>query len=238
MTAKSNKSAKKRTSRAAEAVEASKSAGRGRWMQGWLSWLAAASMLIAAGVLLVWHIVHEQRLIPQTTVTLGGQVFHVEIADTPEEQSLGLMYRTQLGRDRGMLFVFDSQQTRVFWMKNTLIALDIIFMNAQRKVLNVETLPAESPRRAYSDGLAQYVLEVPAGTAKRCGIQPGNVAEFVLNADASAESSAASGQTAAPGALAENGESSQEHPATQAISSASAPSTAPAGPAPTSAPGH
>lgn len=183
MTAKANKAEKAK--KAEDAVEAARRK-RERLRNG-LSWLAAASMLIAAGVLLVWHIVHEQKLVPQTTVTLAGQAFHVEIADTPEEQTMGLMYRTELDADRGMLFVFESEQTRVFWMKNTFIPLDIVFMDAERRVLNVETLAAESERRAYSDGLAKYVLEVPAGTAKRLGVTAGAVAEFALGDETAAE---------------------------------------------------
>jgi uncharacterized membrane protein (UPF0127 family) len=104
----------------------------------------------------------------------------VELARTPAEQQRGLMYRDKLDPQKGMLFLFPAEQQQVFWMKNTLIPLDIIFITAQRTVLgvaeNAEPLTT-SPRSV--PGMSQYVLEVVGGFAKQHRISPGTPVEFV-----------------------------------------------------------
>ena len=90
----------------------------------------------------------------------------VEIADTYEERQQGLMNRDYLEMGKGMLFVFDQQKSLSFWMKNTLIPLDIIFFNSRGEFVSWQSMvPCEAdPCRSYlSDGPARYALEVPAG---------------------------------------------------------------------------
>ncbi|MEO0823203.1 MAG: DUF192 domain-containing protein [Pseudomonadota bacterium] len=101
--------------------------------------------------------------------------YGVEIADDPEEQSRGLMFRSELGADRGMLFLFDSPRQAQFWMRNTLIPLDILFVGADGAVLNIaeRTVPF-SEEILPSDGLALAVLEVNAGEAEKHGFGPGS----------------------------------------------------------------
>ncbi len=82
------------------------------------------------------------RVFPSTPARFVPLYIHdsalrVELADTVERQIRGLMYRTSLAPDCGMLFVFDDDQPRSFWMKNTLIALDIIFLNADKQVISM-----------------------------------------------------------------------------------------------------
>ena len=101
----------------------------------------------------------------------------VELAMTEEQRALGLMGRTGLAEGSGMLFLFDQPQELAFWMKNTLIPLDIIFFDDQRNVVSASTMvPCEA------DPCAQYVsygassafaLEVPAGYVQRQGIAKG-----------------------------------------------------------------
>ncbi|MFB6203369.1 MAG: DUF192 domain-containing protein [Candidatus Nanohaloarchaea archaeon] len=103
----------------------------------------------------------------------------VEIADNRTERRRGLMHRRELQKGHGMLFVFPDEERRSFWMKNTYIPLDIIFVDGNGTVLNVET--AEPQPNAteeeldtyYSEGPAKYVLEVRAGFAENESIRKG-----------------------------------------------------------------
>ena len=97
-----------------------------------------------------------------------------ELAITEGQRSLGLMYRKELAEDRGMLFVFPSETMRSFWMKNTYIELDMIFMNKRRKVVSIihRAIPhTETSRRSTKP--AKYVLEVPGGLAETWGLTAG-----------------------------------------------------------------
>ena len=104
----------------------------------------------------------------------------VELARSPEELQRGLMFRQALAPGRGMLFLFAAPQQQSFWMRNTLIPLDMIFIRADRRVLGVveNTEPlTDTPRQVA--GLSQFVLEVPAGFAARHRVAAGTPTEFV-----------------------------------------------------------
>jgi hypothetical protein len=92
----------------------------------------------------------------------------IEIADTPETQMKGLMGRSDLGVDKGMLFVFDQLKPRKFWMKNTPVSLDIIFIGGNGCIVNIaeSTMPM-SDHSYRSNGPIKYVVEVRAGFTKR-----------------------------------------------------------------------
>jgi len=103
----------------------------------------------------------------------------VELATTEPERERGLMYRNHLDPDAGMLFVFPRAAALTFWMKNTLIPLDMIFIRADRSVLGIvedATPETETPRRV--EGLSQFVLEVGGGVSRRLGIAAGSPVEF------------------------------------------------------------
>ena len=99
----------------------------------------------------------------------------VEIADTPDEWETGLMYRTNLAEDEGMLFVFPDEFQRSFWMKNTYVSLDIIFINSNGLVLNFfeSAEPLNVTKTYESSGAAKYVLELKNGAVKRLKISEG-----------------------------------------------------------------
>lgn len=111
-------------------------------------------------------------------LTLHGQHFTAELATNEPAREHGLMMRTTLAADRGMLFVFPDTAPRGFWMKNTLIPLDILYFDAGRKLVSVQAdVPPcrADPCPIYpSTGPARYVLELPAGTAKRIGVRSGD----------------------------------------------------------------
>ncbi|GLR88355.1 DUF192 domain-containing protein [Bradyrhizobium iriomotense] len=105
----------------------------------------------------------------------GVQVFSVEIATTEEEKTTGLMYRKELADGKGMLFDFSPEQEVTMWMKNTYISLDMIFISADGRILRIaENTEPMSTKIIPSRGLARAVLEVPAGTAQKYGIRPGD----------------------------------------------------------------
>jgi uncharacterized membrane protein (UPF0127 family) len=123
---------------------------------------------------------------PQVVLTVHGGVEQkviVELARTEPERTQGLMYRQALAPGHGMLFLFEHSEPLKFWMKNTYIPLDIIFMSEDRKVVFVEenaeplTLKPRGP-----DESTRYVLEVPGGWARAHGVEPGVAVQF-MNVD-------------------------------------------------------
>lgn len=119
--------------------------------------------------------------IPVTITTEAGDVtFQAEIADTPEERQLGLMHRTAMREKDGMIFLFAHEQQLAFWMRNTLIPLDMIFIKADRTILGIyrNAVPeTDDPRDV--PGESQYVLEVNGGFCQRHNVNAGDRAEFV-----------------------------------------------------------
>ena len=105
----------------------------------------------------------------------GTHVFGVEMAVTPEEQARGLMFRRELPEKQGMLFDFKREQPTSFWMKNTYVPLDMIFIRADGRILNIaqNTVPL-SEALVSSSGPVRAVLEVVAGTTKKLGIAAGD----------------------------------------------------------------
>ncbi|MBL8553698.1 MAG: DUF192 domain-containing protein [Phenylobacterium sp.] len=105
----------------------------------------------------------------------GVKTFRVEIADTPREQQYGLMCRRSLAPDRGMLFLFGAETPRVFWMRNTLIPLDIVYIGANGRVVSISrNVRPLDESGAPSAGPARYVLELAAGRAAEIGLLPGD----------------------------------------------------------------
>lgn len=115
------------------------------------------------------------------TVEAGGQVHHfrVEIARTAQDQARGLMFRTEMGPDEGMLFPRARAEPASFWMKNTVLSLDIIYIGPDRRVLNVaaNTVPY-SLDPILSDGPVIAVLELNAGRAAQLAIGPGSLVSW------------------------------------------------------------
>lgn len=113
----------------------------------------------------------------------GDVTVHVEIANTEREREVGLMNRTFLPENSGMLFVFDREAVLYFWMKNTLIPLDMIFISESMTVVRIEhmTKPCRSdPCPLYpSQAPARYVVEVNGGFAQAHGITVGTTVRFV-----------------------------------------------------------
>lgn len=105
--------------------------------------------------------------------------FQVEIADTPAKREMGLQYRRELAPDHGMIFLFPTEEQQSFWMKNTPIPLDMIFISAERKIVGIveNTVPFSLDGRSVS-GKSQYVLEINGGLSRRYGFKAGDSVRF------------------------------------------------------------
>lgn len=110
--------------------------------------------------------------------------FDVEIASTAAQHRKGLMYRKNLPKNQGMLFIFEKEKPLSFWMKNTLIPLDIIFISKDKKVVSIafNALPCQKDPcpSHYSYKPAQYVVEINGGLAEEFGIKKGAEVKFNL----------------------------------------------------------
>ena len=105
----------------------------------------------------------------------GTHSFHVWIADDDESRTQGLMNVRELPADRGMLFVFESPRQLAFWMKDTYLSLDLVFIGPDYRVLNIAAqAQPQSLNPIFSRGEAIAVLEVLGGTSRRVGLQTGD----------------------------------------------------------------
>ncbi|MBK5282722.1 MAG: DUF192 domain-containing protein [Nitrospiraceae bacterium] len=116
----------------------------------------------------------------------SGTIIYAELADTPQKRAEGLMYREHLGADRGMLFTFSEAQAWVFWMKNTKIPLDLIWMNEKKQIIHMEqSVPIctrtddSCPQYRPNEG-ALYVLELAGGRAETLKLQRGSKLHFLV----------------------------------------------------------
>ena len=160
-----------------------------RMMQGWAAIalaLAACSPKAADGATKaasaapVVHPVSGLPVVPLTVTHAGRRhAFRVEVARSDAEQAKGLMFRTSMGADEGMIFPMDPPRQAAFWMKNTVIPLDIVFIGVDHRILNIaaNAVPySEEP--LPSAGKVSGVLELNGGRAAALGIGPGDKVEW------------------------------------------------------------
>ncbi len=141
---------------------------------------AAEPAPAAAATTPVRHPVSGLTVIP-LTVTSGTKrhAFKVEVADTAQAQERGLMFRTELGPNEGMVFPYAAPQMLSFWMKNTPLPLDIIFVGSDGRIINVAAMTTPySLDSVPSVGPAVAVLEIPGGRAAELGIATGDRVEW------------------------------------------------------------
>lgn len=111
----------------------------------------------------------------------GDHAFTVEIAATGEERNRGLMFRTELAPDAGMLFDFGEERPVSFWMQNTLIPLDMIFIGADGEIKNIHVNARPRDTTSIPSGFpVQFVLEIPGGRSVELGIAAGDIVEHPL----------------------------------------------------------
>ncbi|MES2518507.1 MAG: DUF192 domain-containing protein [Bacteroidota bacterium] len=115
----------------------------------------------------------------ELTFTKNQEKLTIEIADNDQETTQGLMYRRTMPDSCGMLFIFPNTEPRNFWMKNTYLPLDILFLDESKKVITIQanrTPFSEEQIPSYEN--AKYVLEVNAGYCQRKGIEKGEVVKW------------------------------------------------------------
>ena len=111
-------------------------------------------------------------------LTVGGAVFRVELAVTPEQRRQGLMYRDRLGEREGMLFVFEDERLLSFWMRNTPLPLSIAFIDARGVIVRIADLVPYSEQQVSSQVPARYALEVNRGAFERAGVTVGDLVDL------------------------------------------------------------
>lgn len=141
---------------------------------------ALAAALLLLGLVAASATEGPRRCAPDAVILMIGEEtarFRVELARTQSEQARGLMYRPQLDADAGMLFIYDPPRQARFWMKNTMIPLDMIFIDETGRVESVAARTVPYSRETHaSEGAVRAVLEINGGMAADLGIEPGTQA--------------------------------------------------------------
>lgn len=144
-----------------------------------LAFLAVFSLVVSSACT-----VDEGKQEQESKVCFKDRCIAVEVATTPEERARGLMFRESLERGRGMLFIYDREGVYSFWMKNTLIPLDIVWINSSRDIvyINRDTQPCKTePCASVNPGVnALYVLEVNGGVAEGLNLTLGEKASISI----------------------------------------------------------
>jgi len=122
---------------------------------------------------------HEGNLSLLDSINTVIKEIQIEIADNDFERQTGLMYRKKMDTDKGMLFVFEKSEIKSFYMKNTYIPLDIIYIDSNKTIINiVKNAEPLNETSLYSDAPATYVLEVNAGLSEKLSIKKGDKISF------------------------------------------------------------
>jgi uncharacterized membrane protein (UPF0127 family) len=124
----------------------------------------------------------QERLPPpgHAWVIFQADTVEAEVARTEAERAQGLRYRESLAKGKGMLFVFADSQIRSFWMKNTFIPLDIAYLDAELRIVDIQAMEPESTTSLPSALPAMFALEVPLGWFEEMGISVGARARLVF----------------------------------------------------------
>lgn len=133
-------------------------------------------MLALAGLLLVGceKVATPTRHLATTTMKIGSVSFTLEIANRNEERYRGLMYRNSMPADHGMIFVFPDTAPRSFWMENTRIPLDILYLDDQGVVVSIHQMKPYDLSGVHSGKPAKYAIELNKGAAERAGVKVGD----------------------------------------------------------------
>ena len=117
---------------------------------------------------------------PPRTVSMkiGRETFILEVADTPKLRETGLMHRKSMAADHGMLFVFEHRQFLRFWMRNTLIPLDILYVDAAGRVATIRQMKPLDETGVSSTEAVVYTIELNEGAAARAGVKEGDVLQL------------------------------------------------------------
>lgn len=139
--------------------------------------LLITSIIIFFGLILFY----SYKTTPTISVNIGSQAFQLEIASSVPRKTRGLSHRTSLCPTCGMIFVFNTETIQQFWMKDTFIPLDLIFLDHQGRVINIVTAQPElgvtdtELKLHRSTTPSQYVIEINANTSSKVNLKPGDI---------------------------------------------------------------
>ena len=111
--------------------------------------------------------------LPAIQLSAGMHLIRAEVAQTPEQRSIGLMHRPSMGANEGMLFIFEQAGPQCFWMKNTLLPLSIAFVADDGSIVNIESMKPQTLDSHCSKKPVRFVLEMNEGWFAKRGIKPG-----------------------------------------------------------------
>ena len=140
--------------------------------------------LVIGGILLgLWFFLDSAKHAKLLSVAIQSQNgfsdFYLEVADTEVERSKGLMFRKELDPEYGMIFVYEEESNHSFYMKNTFIALDMIFVSGDKKIVGIlENVPILNEASRTVGEPSKYVIELVAGSAQKKGIKVGSEVRF------------------------------------------------------------
>ncbi|MBA3757025.1 MAG: DUF192 domain-containing protein [Nitrosomonas sp.] len=135
-----------------------------RDIMAFLGFLAATSVLAQDG---------PQSRLPTIQLTAGMYVIQAEVAQTPSEQTIGLMYRQTMGINEGMLFIYDSPKVHCFWMRNTLLPLTIAFIADDGSIVNLKDMQPRTETPHCSAKPVRFALEMNQGWFDKRNLKPG-----------------------------------------------------------------
>lgn len=141
------------------------------WRSVVFSALTALATLTCMGPTLAQN---RAQHLPTTQLGAGMHLIKAEVAETPQEHEIGLMYRTAMGTNEGMIFVFDRPGQQCFWMKNTLIPLAVAFVADDGTVVNIDEMKPQTLDPHCSTQPVRYVLEMNTGWFTKRGIKAGS----------------------------------------------------------------
>lgn len=139
--------------------------------------LLAAALCMMLAVLLVPTADAQtaaQPRLPTVDIQAGMHIIKAELASTPEQQATGMMFRTEMGTNEGMLFVSEVPAPRCFWMRNTLIPLSIAFIADDGTIVNIAEMEPRSERSHCSAQPVRFALEMNRGWFAKRGLKPGS----------------------------------------------------------------
>lgn len=140
--------------------------------KGWLQ----QSMMVLLGLLAATSILAQDGPQPRLStiqLTAGMYVIQAEVAQTPNEQTIGLMHRQAMGINEGMLFIYDHSKVHCFWMRNTLLPLTIAFIADDGSIVNLKDMQPKTETSHCSAKPVRYALEMNQGWFDRRGFKPG-----------------------------------------------------------------
>ncbi|WP_374320456.1 DUF192 domain-containing protein [Aquabacterium sp.] len=138
----------------------------------WAAWLATGALTLCTSITAN---AQDAAQPPLPTVTLGASFINIkaEVASRPREHQIGLMFRTNMGNNDGMIFVFEQQSKQCFWMKNTLIPLQVAFVDDDGTIVNLDEMKPQTTEPHCSSKPVRYVLEMNTGWFTKHAIKPG-----------------------------------------------------------------